>query len=193
MQGMNKAFLCCALLIATAAFAQNASVKKPDTLFDVSVMYSPERANVISSDSVWLQGGSGELAFPLYKNFGAALNVTGERNGDLGIGMGGFSKVAFVAGPRYTHPLRRFRIYGEALFGGVHGFNATFPSLEGPQVSANAFSMQAGGGLDTDWKRHIAIRIVEASYVRTDLPNGGSAIQNDLKLATGIVLRFPVY
>jgi hypothetical protein len=194
MQGMKKALLCGALVTATtAAFAQNAPMKETGSIADVSVMYSVEHAKVIGSDSVWLQGGSGELAFPLYRNLGATLNVTGARSGDLGTGRGCFSKVAFVAGPRYTVPLRKFRVYGEALFGGVHGFDATFPSVDGAQTSANAFAMQAGGGLDMDWKRHIAIRVIEASYIRTDLPNGGSNIQNDLKLTTGITLRFPVY
>jgi hypothetical protein len=193
MQGMKRALLCGALLTATATFAQNVPVKETAPIADVSVMYSVEHAKVIGSDSVWLRGGSGELAFPLYRNLGAALNVTGARSGDLGTGRESFSKVAFVAGPRYTVPLRKFRVYGEALFGGVHGFDATFPSVDGAQTSANAFAMQAGGGLDMDWKRHIAIRVIEASYIRTDLPNGGSNIQNDLKLTTGITLRFPVY
>lgn len=193
MQARKRAVLCGVLMMAATAFAQNTPVKETRPIVDVSVMYSVEHAKVISADSAWLQGGSGELAFPLYRNLGAALNVTGARNGNLGAGRGSFSKVAFVAGPRYTLPLRNFRVYGEALFGGVHGFDATFPSIGGANASANAFSMQAGGGLDMDWKRHIAIRAIEASYVSTHLPNGGSNIQNDLKLTTGIVLRIPVY
>jgi len=181
------------MMTAAVALAQNTAVKKPSPISEVSVMYSAERANTTAGDSFWLQGGSGELAFPLYRNLGAAMNVTGERNGDLGAGRGSFSKLAFVAGPRYTVPVRSFRVYGEALFGGVHGFDAAFPSTSGANPSANAFAMQAGGGLDMDWKKHIAIRLIEASYVRTDLPNGGDNIQNNLKLAAGIVLRIPVY
>jgi hypothetical protein len=193
MQGMKRALVCGALMTATAAFAQHAPAEKSTPIADVSVMYTVEHANVIGADSAWLQGGSGEFAVTAYRNFGAALNVTGARNGDLGAGRGSFSKVAFVAGPRYTLPLRNFRIYGQALFGGVHGFDATFPSLYGANSSANAFAMQAGGGLDMDWKRHIAIRAIEASYVRTQLPNGGNNVQNDIKLTTGIVIRIPVY
>jgi hypothetical protein len=193
MQGMKRTLLCGVLMTAAAGLAQHAPGEKSMPISDVSVMYTVEHAKVIGTDSAWLQGGSGEFAFPLYRNLGAALNVTGARNGELGVGRGSFSKVAFVAGPRYTLPLRRFRVYGETLFGGLHGFDATFPSVYGANSSANAFAMQAGGGLDMDWKRHIAIRAIEASYVRTHLPNGGSNVQNDLKLTTGIVLRIPVY
>ena len=193
MQAMKRALLCGVLMTAAAALAQHAPAEKTTPIAEVSVMYSVERTKVIGTDSAWLQGGSGEFAVPLYRNLGVALNVTGARNGDLGAGRGSFSKVAFVAGPRYTLSVRQFRVYGEALFGGVHGFDATFPAIYGANTSANAFAMQAGGGLDMDWKRHIAIRAVEASYVRTQLPNGGNNTQNDLRLTTGIVLRIPVY
>jgi outer membrane immunogenic protein len=189
MQGIRRTLLCGLLVMTASAWAQKVPAKTTTSIADVSVMYSVEHAKVVGVDSVWLQGGSGELAFPLHRKLGAALNVTGERSGDLGAGRGSLSKVAFVAGPRYSVPLRNFRAYSEALFGGVHGFDATFPSISGANKSANAFAMQAGGGLDIDWKRHIAIRAIEASYIRTDLPNGGSNAQNDFKLAAGIVFR----
>ena len=193
MQVIKGMLLPGALMIATTALAQKAPAKTPLPILDASVMYSTERVKTTGNDYAWLQGASGELAFPLYKNFGAAFNVTGERNGNLGTGKGSFSKISFVAGPRYTVLLRRMRFYGEALLGTAHGFDATFPAIHGASSSANAFAMQAGGGLDIDWKRHIAIRAIEASYVRTQFPNGASNVQHDLKLAAGIVFRIPVY
>jgi hypothetical protein len=53
--------------------------------------------------------------------------------------------------------------------------------------------MTAGGGLDVRVHRHIAIRIIQAEYMMTrfeNLDTGSSALQNDIRLSTGIVFRF---
>jgi hypothetical protein len=172
----------------------HAQAPKPPTpapIVDVSFLYVAEHTKVTYGSSVWLQGGSGELAFPLYKNLGLAMNVTGAHKSALTSGGPGVSKVSFVAGPRFTYPMRHARVFGEALFGGVHGFAGAFPGVTTVVSSANAFALQAGGGLDIDWNRQVSFRPIDASYVRTQLPNGGTNVQHDLRLAAGIVLRFP--
>lgn len=190
---IRRTLLLCVFATVGIADAQNTAVSKASPILDLGIMYAAEHSNMVNGGSFWLQGGSAEAAFPLRRSFGVALNVTGADNGNLGVGRSGFSQVAFVAGPRYTVPLHGYRLFGEALFGGVHGFDAVFPSVQVPGRSANAFSMQAGGGMDFDWKKHIAVRAIEASYVRTHLPNGGANVQNELKLSSGIIFRLPVY
>ena len=74
----------------------------------------------------------------------------------------------------------------------MHGFDAVFPSVSGARKAANAFAMQAGGGVDLDLRKYLALRLIQASYVRTSLPNGSDSLQNNLKLAAGIVWRIPV-
>jgi hypothetical protein len=190
---LKKALLCGLMMATSSLVAQNAPVKsKPVPTLDLGLMYSTERARLTTGENVWLQGGNGEVAFPIFRSFGVALNLTGAHADDLGADKLSFSKVAFTAGPRYTLGLHRYRVFAESLFGGVHGFDAVFPSAAGAQKSANAFAMQAGGGVDLDWKKHLAIRLIEADYVRTSLPNGSDNLQNNLKLAAGVIWRLPV-
>jgi outer membrane immunogenic protein len=183
-------------LTAGAALAQNATsaqrtvVLPPAPIVDVSVMFVAERSKLTFGDSFWMEGGSGELSFPAYKRISLAMNVTGVRNGNLGSNRS-FSKVSFVAGPRYTMGLHRSRIFVEGLVGGVHAFDGIFPGASSASSSANSLAMQAGGGYDIDWTKRITFRPIAASYVLTHLPNGASNTQNDFKVAAGIVFRFP--
>lgn len=197
MRTIGKKVLLAGILLATGtAIGQSTPANKSNksiAIFDLGVMYNAERSNRIEGESFWLQGGSLDAAFPLYRDLGMAMNVSGVNSSNLGSGQNAFSKVTFVAGPRYSFQGKGFRIFGESLFGGVHGFNAIFPTPLGAKKSADAFALQAGGGLDIDWTRHLAIRLIEADYVRTQLPNGSTNLQNDLKLSAGIVLRLPVY
>jgi outer membrane immunogenic protein len=181
-----------ALASAIAVPAQTRSTaKKP--IFDAGVFFVEERANLVSGNSLWLKGGSAEAAFPLHGSIGLALNVTGEHAGNINAANTGLSKVTFVAGPRYTVSLRRSRIFGEALFGGLHAFDGTFPATSGATSSANALALQVGGGYDIDYKKHLALRLIDASWVRSRIPNSTTDTQNDLRLSAGVVFRFPVY
>jgi hypothetical protein len=100
----------------------------------------------------------------------------------------------FMAGPRYTYVARaghapaadrKVQLFGQGLFGGVHAFDAVFPSNSSVKSNALSFALQAGGGLNLMLTKSIGIRLVEAEFVRTTLPNGGSNVQNDLRLAAG--------
>lgn len=177
------------------AAAQSAVVKELNTVpsLDLGVMYVGERSKASYGDDFWLQGASAEAAFSAYKRLGVALNVTGASKGDVNTEGKSVSKVAFVAGPRYSQPWQRGhgRVYVEALFGGAHGFDGIFPAKGGAKNTANAFAMQAGGGWDVAWKKHWTIRAIEVDYVRTHLPNGYTNVQNNLKLGAGVLFRLP--
>ena len=54
------------------------------------------------------------------------------------------------------------------------------------ETSANAFSLQVGGGLDIAVSKHFAIRAFQADFVRTSLPNNGTNTQDYLRLAFGV-------
>ncbi len=53
-------------------------------------------------------------------------------------------------------------------------------------TSANSFAVQAGGGVNLYLTRSFGIRLLQADYVRTTLPNAAANTQNDLRLAFGI-------
>ena len=71
------------------------------------------------------------------------------------------------------------------------------PSENGSAAKENA--VQAGGGLNWYLSKHWGVRLIEADYVRTALPNAAANIQNDMRLSAGITYHFegaapaPVY
>jgi hypothetical protein len=178
--------------------AQQKPVSTYTTDVDIAITYVAEQAKVASVDCgcFWLNGGSGNFAMTLFHGLGVAADLTGEHASDIGTGID-LDKVMFAVGPRYTYGLKvpagkrpGIAVYGEGLFGGIHGFNTTFPSSTGTTGAASSFATQFGGGLDLRFAKHIGIRAVEADYVRSTLPNNAGNVQNDLRLAGGISFHF---
>ena len=201
---MKRKNQCTGALLALFGLTLVASAQTPSSkpsaegpVTDVAATFTVERAKVQASacSCFWLKGGSGDAAVTFYHGLGVALNITAEHATNIvqGINLGKFSA---MVGPRYTlntgHLGRhRVRVFGEALFGGVHGYDSLFPTSNGNVYSIGAFSMQAGVGSDVDIAHGFAIRPFEVDYVRTTLPNNGSNTQNDLRLAAGLAFRFP--
>ena len=95
----------------------------------------------------------------------------------------------FLLGPRLN--LRKFDYFvpfAEFLLGGVHG---------GPQMTGDgnqsAFALAAGGGVDIALSKYIVWRFAEIDYLMTSFSGsalGGNSRQDNLRLASGIVIRF---
>ncbi|MGI4793720.1 MAG: hypothetical protein ACRYG8_06455 [Janthinobacterium lividum] len=81
-------------------------------------------------------------------------------------------------------------MYGEALLGEVNAFRSVFSSVQRVNSSANSLALRVGGGLDIRISRHLAVRTLEASWLRTQLPNGSSDRQNHLSVGGGLAFRF---
>jgi len=185
-----------------AAHAQQTPAPAYTTDIDVAVTYVAERAKVASTDCgcFWLEGGSGDFAITLFRGLGVAANLTGEHVSSIGSGIGSglnLDKVMFAAGPRYTYSRKKSGtkgpgpgVFGEALFGRVHGFDTFFPTSQGGAGAAGSFAMQLGGGVDLRFARHFGIRPVEVEYVRSSLPNNASHTQDDLRVAGGLSFHF---
>jgi hypothetical protein len=157
----------------------------------VAVTYDLERAKMATSggSGFWLQGGGVDIAIPFYKRFSIGGSFSGVHAPNIqpGVSLG---KLSYVAGPRYTFGGSRFQVFGEGLFGGVHGFDSIFPAAGGVVPTANSYAMQLGGGVDVPVHHGYGVRVLELDYVRTALPNNGTNSQNDLRLAVGISYRF---
>lgn len=165
---------------------------------DVAVTYTVQHSNLVSTPTFWQQGGSVELSAQAYHGWGAAANITGTHVGSAANSGVGLSMVTTTFGPRYTWykpngitRKRSLAVFGQALLGESHGFNSYFPSRAGAMTDYNAFALQVGGGVDLGLSRHFAVRVIQADWLRTQFPNGTTNVQNSLRLAAGIVLRFP--
>ena len=187
------------LLAGVSAWGQQTTgtMKIAPRSIDVGVTYSAERAYIApgSCDCFWFNGGGADVAITLWKGFGAAAALTGDHASDVNPGID-ISKVTYMGGPRYTHILpnwktgplakRRWEVFGEGLFGEAHAFNSAFPNGAQLKPSAHSFAMQTGGGISIFFSKRIAARVLEADYVRTNLPNSISDVQNDVRLGAGV-------
>jgi hypothetical protein len=188
-----------ALLLGAFALTVTAQAQHFNPLSaDLGLTYNLERAKLVSVDCgcFWFQGGSFDAAVPLFRGLAAAATLIGDHKTDLTPGVD-LSKIAFMAGPRYTLDIHRWTghflgvkhglsIFGEGLFGGAHGFDAGFPDSSGAFSTENALSMQFGGGLNMRVANRFGVRAIEVDYVRTSFRNFASDSQNDLRLAFGV-------
>jgi peptidoglycan-associated lipoprotein len=170
------------------------STKSDHREVDLAVTYTEQYSNLVSTPTFWQQGGSVELSTQTFHGFGAAANFTGTAKKDAANSGVGLDMVTTTFGPRYTwhkaagtsHGLA---IFGQGLIGESHGFNSYFPSASGAQTDYNSFALQLGGGIDIGLSRHLAVRAIQADWLRTQFPNSTTNVQNSLRLGAGIVLR----
>jgi hypothetical protein len=162
---------------------------------EISFNYSYARSNAAPGQCGCfnMNGGNSEVAFHAFRALSVVADLTGERAATIGATAGdGLSLVAFTVGPRFSHRFSggRFTPFVQGLVGAAHGFDGLFPGSSGSLAgAANALAVLAGGGLDLTINRHLAIRTIQADYLRTQLPNGQGNEQNLLRFGAGIVLR----
>jgi peptidoglycan-associated lipoprotein len=169
-----------------------ASLHAQSRPLEVSVTYTAARSlKAATSQDFWMQGGSMELATDVWKGFGIAVDITGLHTNSVGSGGVPLSLITATFGPRYRwHPSHRVSLYSQVLTGEANGFDSVFPTPSGVDMSANSLALQMGGGMDYHLSSHLAFRVVDAEWLRTQLPNGTNNIQNTLRLGAGVVFRF---
>jgi len=169
--------------IALPAKAQNDVPK-----FEAYGGYDYVRLNINSnrigpppSESVNLNGGSGQLEYNVNRSLGLVADLAGYYGSASNSQGGAFS---YLFGPRLN--LRRERItpFAQVLLGGILSTSAI--GGPGPQ---NSFAMSAGGGLDYKISTIISVRPVQAEYFLTTIPDGLNDRQNSFRFSTGIVFR----
>jgi peptidoglycan-associated lipoprotein len=173
------------LFVSIGVHAQNSQI-------DVGVTYIAQRSLQVNTEqNFWLQGGSIELGADVWKGWGVAADVTGGHTDSVGTGGVPLSLVTATFGPRYRwKPAGKISLYGQALVGEANGFDSVFPSPGGVQSSTNSLALQIGGGVDYRISGRIAIRALDAGWLRTQLPNSVDNVQNTLRLGAGMVVRF---
>jgi hypothetical protein len=181
--------LCLSLLAGSVSL--EAQTQKPGRL-DLAVTYASERSlKANTSENFWMQGGSIQIGANVWHGWGIAADVTGTHSGSIGTSGIPISLVTMTFGPRYRwHADRRLSFFGQGLIGEANGFHSVFPAQAGSQSSSNSLALQTGGGVDYTLSGLFAIRLVDAAWLRTQLPNSTDNLQNNLRLGAGIVIRF---
>jgi hypothetical protein len=165
---------------------------------DLALTYIATHADHTDGAPFWLQGGAVEMNAQFYRGFGLTASGAGmHANGSTN--SAALDLVTIVFGPSYTfHAGKRISVFGEALLGEAHGLHSLFsygsgplPSLTaGTTDSANALAFETGGGINFRLSPHFAVRPVQVDYLRTELPNGGTNVQNNIRISGGVVATF---
>jgi len=134
-------------------------------------------------DAAWGHVGAGA-------SFSLAADAGVEHTNSVGDAPYGLTLTTIMAGPRLWLPGRKVHIFGQALFGFVHGSNSEFPQNNTLVPSANSFALDLGGGADYAIGSRFSVRVLQVDYLRTSLPNVSSNWQNNLRIGTGITLHF---
>jgi hypothetical protein len=185
------------LTVAGSRAQATATVSEPYRQeVDVAVTYTAQHSNLVSNPTFWQQGGGAELSAQVWRGIGLSANIIGTNTGNAANSNVGLTMVTSTFGPRYTwrRPIgskRSLAIFGQGLVGESHGFNSYFPESGGELSAYNSFALQIGGGIDVGLSRHLAIRAIQADWLRTEFPNGTTNVQNSFRIAAGVVLRFP--
>jgi hypothetical protein len=189
------------IVVAAAALLPaglRAQQKNTAPEIDLALTYSAQRGSLTSDQNFWAQGGSAELTATFYHGLGITANVTGTHAANISSSGVGLILVTTTFGPTYTWAVPQHRsspgpltFFGESLIGIANGTGSVFPDPLGSQSGAGSLALQIGGGADLELSRHFAVRLVHADWLRTQLPNATTNVQNTLQLDGGIVFRFP--
>ncbi len=181
------AFFCLAL--ASTAHAQVIPAQ-------VNIRYSAQVSNspVGTCGCFTMEGVAGDLYLGVKHFAGAGLGVvadvgvehTGNENG-AGYGL---TLTTLAFGPRVVLlPVHKLHPFAQVLVGFARGAQSEFPKNNALVSSATSLALYTGGGADYSVNKRISVRLVQAEYLRTDLPNNSNNWQNNLRIGAGITLH----
>jgi peptidoglycan-associated lipoprotein len=198
------------VMLAAAAGAQDASpIRETPVSVDLAITYAAERGQIAPSNCgcFWMNGAGAEAAVNFRRGFGLVASLSGSTTSNVAPGVD-VNRIVYMVGERYTHALRpahktanqhgaaaapslhRVDFFAQWLVGGVHGFDGVYPATGGVVATANGFATQLGGGLNMALSKRLGLRLLDAEYLHTSLPNNTHNTQNDTRLGAGFIYRF---
>jgi hypothetical protein len=173
----------------TAASKPAAAKSAPESRLDAAITYNPMAAGLISGNNFWMEGVSGQLNGRLWRRLSLTADIGDQHNGNMSSSGVGLDMVTTTFGPRYTWKRNSYTFYGQMLAGEAFGMNSVFPGVSGPTSSANSLALLGGGGINRQLSKRVAVRLFEADWMHTQLPNSTTNAQNNLRLGAGLVVR----
>jgi outer membrane immunogenic protein len=192
MHKLTRVFL--TALLSSLALA--AAAQKPADAVDGYAVFSEMRANapVGGCGCFWMAGAHGGFSLPVWRDFSVVVEAGGHHTGSIPNFNTGLSLFYGMGGVRMrvaNHT--RYQPFGQALFGGVHGFDSYFPAPVGklPTSYDSSFALTVGGGLDVNVSKHVWIRALQADYFYSELRNLQGNRQNQFRIGAGVLFRGP--
>lgn len=173
------------LLFTSAAWAQQA---------EVSASYLYQGSNQAPGGGDWFaaSGGRADVSFGNWRHFAGVAEFAGTHT--VGLNWPRQNLFTYMAGPRRVIHLgstKGHEAWGFAQFllGGVHGSDGLYPEGGAIKNSANAFAFSAGGGVELNLNRRISLRLIQADYLYTHLPDHYNNFESSFRLGAGIAFH----
>ena len=175
------------MLLAAAAWAQQAQVS-------VDYLYQGSNHVLGATNQFGGNGGRADVSFGNWRHFGLVAEFAGAHSSSLSSSGVGLTTFTYLAGPRRTFQLgggekHKVSAFVQVLLGGVHASEGLFPGGTAMKGSANSFALSAGAGLEAGLTRRISLRLIQADYLHTRLPNLYDNYQSNFRLGSGVVFR----
>lgn len=182
------------LMSSIAAMSQTSEQRAGHGIgaLDAAITVNPVMSQSQSGTRFWMAGGSAQIHDRLYKGLGVVGDIAAAHTGNIDFSNVGLTLVTTTFGPRYTLqvPKQKAEIYVQVLAGFARGMDSTFPSFVTSNSTASSYAVNLGGGVNVPINKRFSYRVVEASWLRTALPNGSTDVQNALRLGTGLIVHF---
>jgi hypothetical protein len=168
---------------------------------DLGFSFIQERTKFVGSGTnpyFMMRGARVDFGYSLYKGVGLAVTGTGLATVNLRGGLD-VEEINFLAGPRYTWNWghitptatnRKGGAFVEGKIGYVLATSGAFPVNGTIMDHASALTYMGGGGVNVHVYDRFDLRAIELDYVRSQLPNGGTNVQNSIRLGAGINFHF---
>lgn len=160
----------------------------------INVRFAATRANAPpgTCGCFFLVGGAADAAFRVLPGVSVAVEVGGNTVGHVAGTARGLSTITLLAGPRYTVPVGRLALSGQAMFGAARGLDADFSTGTRRTDTATAFGMALGGFAEVHFSHAVSLRVAQVDYVQTNLPNGIDNRQRNIRVGAGVTFRVPL-
>lgn len=162
---------------------------QPPPRFEVGLGFNYLHANAPpgSCQCFSLNGGYASLAFYVSHGLNLVADGSAAFAGDVDGSKQSMLISNYLFGPRYSwrRGARKLVPFGQALLGG-----STELSNVAPVQHVSAFAFGLGGGVNAELAHHLGLKLGEADWVHSLLPNGSNDLQNNLRITSGIVIRF---
>jgi len=139
-----------------------------------------------------MYGGSGSAAYYYSPYFALVADFSFVHQGNVNNTGKSLSFSSYLFGARVPVPLHHARIvpFGQVLLGVTHDSGAVAQVSATNFQNASVVTAAGGGGLDYRLTPRLTVRTVQVDYLITQFPNGVNNRQNDLRINSGLALRF---
>jgi opacity protein-like surface antigen len=171
------------LLSATFVNAQESGTPAAEIGVNYSFVY---RNSELGRNHYNQNGGSGSFEYNLNRTIGLVADLGGYDSPNFNR-----QTFSYMFGPRLNWRMSRVTPYVQFLFGGAYEWGVG--STTGISTTQNGFAMAAGGGVDINITRHLAVKPLQVEYFMTQLPQLASnlnSVQNNVRYSAGLVFRF---